>query len=146
MALNPYSAIARKGLACGYRRKGLFGRAYLTYQTALALEPKDLSPLLYLSEIYATKGMEVKKQRAMERFVRLIPDEELQNLIEDLTREEDGEDYNLLVDSKIAVDLISEALHKKGSSLMKVGEYLEEKSQSGHPHDPQTREQKKNAP
>jgi len=124
LTLNPDSAIARKGLACGYRRKGLFGKAYLTYQTALALEPKDLSPLLYLAEIYGTKGMETQKERAMERFVRFLPELELRDLIQDLTSE-DAEDYTLLIDRNVAVDLLSEALGKKADSLKKMVKELE---------------------
>lgn len=127
LELDSSSAFARKGLASGYRRKGLLGKACLTYQMALSLEPKDLSPLLYLSEIYATKGMETQKEKTMERFVHLTPDEELQRLVEDLTKT-NQEDCNLLIDPKTAVDLISEALQRRCSHLRKTLQYLKENS------------------
>ena len=123
--IDPRNAMAFKGLAGAYRRKGLFGRAFLTYRKALAIQPKDLSCLLYLSEIYQVRGMNSKKEKAMDRLIRLTPPEDLEKTLDGLESGMNREGY-LFIDQGTASTLIIEAFKRRADLLSQRIRSLEE--------------------
>ena len=128
LRIKPHSAFTLKRLGYAYRKKGLYGKAYLLYKRALALEPLELSTLLYLSEIYSIKGMEVQKQKALKRFVRLTKEEDLRDLIAEITSK-GGKSDRILIDKKVVLKLISEAYSREASNISKKRRYIEKKFQ-----------------
>jgi tetratricopeptide (TPR) repeat protein len=116
LQLEPTNAMAWNELGSAYRQKGLLGKAYTAYQKAMRYQPKDLSPLLYLAELYAFRGMDDHKDKAMARFLRLLPEADLMKLIGNL-KDPTVPNGGVCIDRDAALDLLSEALDKRSSRL-----------------------------
>ena len=118
------STLKRLGYALG--KKGLYGKAFLLYKRCQELNPHEAKVLLYLSEIYLTKGMNVHADMALERFIEIAKDADLRSLLEEIT--EKGEKFDKIqVDKKVLLRLLSKVYLKKVSLISSIREYLDKK-------------------
>jgi protein O-mannosyl-transferase len=117
LQLDRTNNMALKELGTAYRQKGLLSKAYLAYTKARHHTPQDLSTLLYLAELYAFRGMDFQKEKTMARFLRLIPEAELRKLLADL-KDPMIPNGGVSIRREAALNLIGEALRKKGSNLV----------------------------
>jgi len=129
LTLKPDDTSTLLRLGYAYRKKGLYGKAFILYKRFQELNPQDPMVFLYLSEIYSIKGMNVEADKAMEEFIKIAKDVDLDSLVEEIT--EKGERFDKIqIDKKILLRLLSKAYLKKASLISSIRVYLDKEVNS----------------
>ena len=124
LKLKPDNVSYLLRLGYAYRKKGVYGKAFIQYKRAQELAPHDARVLLYLSEIYLIKGMNVQADRSLEQFIEISKGTDLRVLLEEII--EKGEKFDKIqVDKKVLLRLLSKVYLKKKPLISSLKVYLD---------------------
>jgi len=124
LKLKPDNVSYLLRLGYAYRKKGVYGKAFIQYTRAQELAPHDARILLYLSEIYLIKGMNAQADRSLEQFIEISKGTDLRVLLEEII--EKGEKFDKIqVDKKVLLRLLSKVYLKKKPLISSLKVYLD---------------------
>jgi protein O-mannosyl-transferase len=112
-------------LGIAYKQTGLYGRAVTYFREAKIIDPKNVTPTLYLAEIYHKTGNCRMARKEMNNIVDLMMEyENIFSQIMDLISRKGGPDH-IELSPKIILSLLSKACNDKSKRLIELREDLE---------------------